>query len=74
MIAFRQPVKHKPHLRFYDGAWDCMMAGTVRGFGFHPLEAYREWREVNIQKGRIENDATKWPLPRKNHDCWRGAR
>lgn len=58
---------------FYEDIWDCILPGTYRGFGYTPMAAYADWREINIEKGRIENDATKWPLPRPRDDRRGGA-
>lgn len=74
LIQLRQPRPGKPHLFKYAAIWDCGMAGTVRGFGWTALEAYSDWRTINVAKKRIEDDPTKWPLPCARDDRRGGSR
>lgn len=74
MRPLRQPVMRKPHVFLFEGIYDCGMVGTIRGFGYTPVEAYADWRQINVEKGRIENDTSKWPLPRPHNDRRGGSR
>lgn len=68
MRRLRQAVAGKPHIFKWEGAYDCGMQGTIRGFGYTPAHAYADWRQINIEKGRIVDDPAIWPLPRARDD------
>lgn len=74
-MAYRPPTwGSKPHFIFYDGIWDCIMPSTIRGFGYKPEDAYADWRQINVEKGRIKDDPSLWPVPCAGDDRRRGSR
>ncbi len=47
----------KPRLTYKHNTWACSYAGTQTGYGYTPMQAYREW--LILRFSRMPN---RWPI------------